>query len=160
MCLPPLTSDHWRTSATDATCLSVWKPSISAPVSRVLINVLLCGAIHSYRNFSGRGTAAIAGGGGQAAACWSCYGVIIRLIIAPWAVLCSPSSCQQQQADTAGCGVRSSFSVISRVSEMAAFLISILCTFCLKSYLRNEHTALSSIAALFHCGGRRGRSWV
>jgi len=36
------------------------------------------------------------------------------------------------------------FCVIRRVSEMAAFLISILCTFCLKSYLGNEHTALTS----------------
>jgi len=39
-------------------------------------------------------------------------------------------------------------------SPRSAISISILCTFCLKSYLGNEHTALSSIVALFHCGGR------
>ena len=88
----------------------------------------------SYTNFSGRGTAAIAGGRASSSVLygWPCYA----------------RRRQQQQPDTAGCGVRSLFCVIRRVSEMAAFLISILCTFCLKSYLGNEHTALSSIVSV------------
>ena len=139
LCFPPLTSDHWRTSATDATCLSVWKPLITAPVSGVLINVQL----HELQ-WAGHGC--------------HCGGRASSSVLYGWP--CYARRRQQQQHDTTGCGVRSLFCVIRRVSEMAAFLISILCTFCLKSYLGNEHTALSSIVALFHCGGRRRRSWV
>ena len=118
----------------------------------VLINVLLCGAIHSYTNFSGRGTAAIARGGGGASSSvlygWPCYA--------------RPTAASSSSPTPAGCGVRSLFCYSPRLWNGGIFNFDTLHLLPkeLGAYLGNEHTALSSIAALFHCGGRRRRSLV